>query len=532
METEDDTSVPVAVVQDSVPVYHLTEEFASPLISSTEKKQESEDEAAAAAAVAPASNSSVPPLPNASALNAVDKAHEEVGKLIERNELDEASSSSLQTMFREHEALKDKVSKLKVLLGRSAKAQREAKVELDATNKRLESTLKENHQLQSKIDKLASRPTHMELLADFETNFDRALLSVGHHQSGGQDTSGMANSTDSSSQPLKDRSSLDPFAARDGAVVDTLLMQELSDSKQRVEKLEKLNTALVHRSSQLEGDLKQAKRSMDDMLNKLSHLELEKRMAVMEADQATRAMHEKAASLAEMQMEIDLVTKSAQKAAVRAAVGEEMIKTVKSDKQHSQHLEEQAKVLQEWALASNHAKSLAQERVRLLEYQLKRYQQNSTKGSQDASVVGSSLSSFGASNFPSSSSDERILVSKKASLVIGAGAVEMRVIALDTDLVESVNHTTERIVLRWNFDLVHEDADIYFTIVKGACTTAVERTTAEDLLKERLVKGGAGGETESAFATGHAITLVWSNRKSWVKPRTVKYFVEAVVLSD
>jgi hypothetical protein len=471
------------------------------------------------------STAEVPPAPESSAVKAtlertVEDARAQVDQLMERKELDEGSSSSLQTLFREHEALKDKVSKLKALLGRSAKAQREAKMESEAAHKTLDATMKENQRLSEKIEKLASRPTHMELLADFETNFDRALLSVGHlqHQTGGQDTSGAILRVES---PIKERSTLDPLAGT--AVVDSLLMQELSESKQRLEKLEQLNSSLVHRSAQLESNLNQAKVAMDELLNKIAMLELEKRMAVMEAEQATRAMQEKAASLAEMQMEIDLVQKSAQKAAVRMAEGEHMLKTVHADKMYVQQLESRMKALEEWATASNQAKTLAQERIRILETKLRLYEHSSSE-------VGTFVNA--ADTVGAAVTDERILDSKKASLLIGAGDVGVQVFELDTDLIQSVNTFTERVILRWTFDLAKEDTDISFSILKGACATANARRSADALVKDRLVKGGAGGEIDQAFAIGLACTLVWSNSKSWIKPRTVRYTVEAVVVSD
>ena len=399
-----------------------------------------------------------------------------------------------------------------------AKAQRETKVEFDAANKKLAAALKEIEELKAKIEKLAARPTHMELLADFETNFDRALLrSVG--QSGGQDTAQPSGGDANTS-----RKDLSVFDASDGgAVVDSLLMQELSESKERIDKLEKLNSSLAHRSTHMENDLKGAKRSMDDLLNRLSRMELEKRMAEMEADNATKASQEKSALLAEMQMEIDMVTKSAQKAAVRAAAGEEMIKTVKSDKALAQQLEAKATALQEWAIASNQAKTLAQERVRLLENQLRHYQQN-RGGGTDGLNGGVSTSN--------NASGERIIASKTASMVIGAGDIGNKVFVLDPDIVKSVNHLTERVVLRWHFDLTAKDVDCLFSILKGSCETGAECKLADALVRERHVVGGAGGETENAFAIGRACTLVWSNKKSWVRPRTVKYSLEAVVLND
>jgi len=359
----------------------------------------------------------------------------------------------------------------------------------------------------------------MELLADFETNFDRALLRSVTSQSGGQDTA-QPSGGPAASSPRRDRNVFDTVNAG-SAVVDSMLMQELNESKERIDKLEKLNSTLVNRSTHMENDLKEAKRSMDELLNKLSRLELEKRMAVMESENATKAAQEKSALLAEMQMEIDMVTKSAQKAAVRAAAGEEMIKTVKSDKAMVQQLEAKATALQEWAIASNQAKTLAQERVRLLENQLQRYQQ-----------TGNGISASGSSDNLEANIDERVIASKKASMVIGAGDIGMKVIALDPELIKSVNHLTERVVLRWHFDLTATDVDCMFSILKGSCETLSDCKKADALIRDRHVVGGAGGECDNAFAIGRACTAVWSNKKSWIRPRTVKYTLEAVVLSD
>lgn len=68
---------------------------------------------------------------------------------------------SIQLILKDHDALKEKVGKLKSLLGRSAKAQREAKVEMDATQKKLDQALNEVQKLKRKIEKLSNRPSHM-----------------------------------------------------------------------------------------------------------------------------------------------------------------------------------------------------------------------------------------------------------------------------------------------------------------------------------------------------------------------------------
>jgi hypothetical protein len=103
---------------------------------------------------------------------------------------------------------------------------------------------------------------------------------------------------------------------------------------------------------------------------------------------------------------------------------------------------------------------------------------------------------------------------------------------LDTEFLKSVNQFTEHVVLRWSFDLMHEEADILFSILKGDWETSNVRKGADNLIAARLVTGGAGGETDNAFSIGQACTLVWDNTKSWIRPKTVKFKVEAVVLSD
>jgi hypothetical protein len=211
----------------------------------------------------------------------VDEARAELATWINKNNkpplLSTDEASTLNVLLKEFDSQKEKVVKLKSLLGRSAKAQRESKVDLDATQKRLDHALREIDRLNKKIDKLANRPTHMELLADFETNFDRAMLSVAtashphphhhHQQPGGEDTGGSSGAAanagaagTSSSTPQPPLSSLmnqhhhESSQSMSSKAVDHLLLQELNDSKQRIEKLESLNAALLSRSSQLEGE--------------------------------------------------------------------------------------------------------------------------------------------------------------------------------------------------------------------------------------------------------------------------------------
>jgi hypothetical protein len=341
-------------------------------------------------------------------------------------------------------------------------------------------------------------------LADFETNFDRALLSVGSkQQAGGEDTAPPADAQNASGF----NNSLAELP--EAAVVEGLLMQELAESRQRIEKLESLNAALVHRSSHLEGENQVRSHERDEYADRVSRLELEKRMAEMEAERAIKNMERQEASCAEMQMEINLLTKSSVTANARAAQGEAMIKTVKTDRTHVHELESKVQALQEWALASSEAKTLAQERVRFLENQLKSLQRSTANDDNP---------------------EERILMSKNGSFVVGAGDTGARVFSLTADEVKSVL-LSERVVLRWRFDLTGDASDISFSVMRGACDTPALRRSADFIIKNRTVRSGAAGETESAF-TQRSCTIEWDNSKSWIRPQTVKYEVEAIVLSD
>ena len=84
----------------------------------------------------------------------------------------------------------------------------------------------------------------------------------------------------------------------------------------------------------------------------------------------------------------------------------------------------------------------------------------------------------------------------------------------------------ETILLRWQFDVTPHDNDISFSILKGAVNDEKIKT-ADPVMKSRLVLGGGGGEVQSAFVVQNACTLVWSNEHSWVRPRTIKYSIQA-----
>jgi len=430
--------------------------------------------------------------------NTLDDANEELSKLIIAGKITSDDVQSLKVALKEHVSLKEKVEKLKSLLGRSAKAQREAKIDSEAAQKRLVQALREIERLNGKLDKLQTRPTHMDLLMDFETNFDKAMLSVG--QSGGQETSPTPDSKFASS--IADSTT----SGKDVDTMDAMLMQELGEAKSRIEKLETLNSAMMSRSTQLEEGAKALQSERDEARNTAKRLQMELRMAKLEADQAQRAMMDKVASLEEMQIEIDLVTKASTKASARAAKGEEAANSLKTEKQYIQQLESQVQALKEWAMASAEAKQLMKERCRILESQQALRRQDSSDDKNNP---------------------EKLLFTKTGSMVIGAGDVRSVIISLGehAPLVDS-----RFVVLRWKFDSSPPEYTVDFNIMKGKCKTSSDFAKADYLIKDRTIQGGAGGETEGAFNFDSACTMMWSNASSWIRPRTVKYAVDIIAL--
>ena len=137
-----------------------------------------------APAVTQANRSQKQPQPPAAVRSApsqalLDQANEELAFLLTHGKINQSEVMALQKVLRENVTLKEKVGKLKSLLARSAKAQKEAKAELEGTRRRHEEAVGEVRRLTARVDSLASRPTHMDLLADFETNVSRvrSLLS-------------------------------------------------------------------------------------------------------------------------------------------------------------------------------------------------------------------------------------------------------------------------------------------------------------------------------------------------------------------
>jgi outer membrane murein-binding lipoprotein Lpp len=89
---------------------------------------------------------------------------EDVMKLVDTGKLNTQEIEALRTFVKEYSTLKIKVDRLKGLLGRSAKAQREAKVEAEQAKKHLDIALQDVKRLKSKVEHLSSRKTHSKFI--------------------------------------------------------------------------------------------------------------------------------------------------------------------------------------------------------------------------------------------------------------------------------------------------------------------------------------------------------------------------------
>ena len=398
----------------------------------------------------------------------------------------------------------------------------------------------------------------------FFKQFDKALLSIGTsgEQSSGQESSSSVAATKPAAASASDSPS-DMFSGDTAAsapdsnsnIESSLLLTELSDAKSRIDKLESLNAALLARASKLEKTNESFATERETASAKMTNLQLELRMANMEAEHAARSARDRESSLAEMQLEIDLVTKSAMDANVRAAVGEEAAKTVQTDREYVRELEVKVTALQEWALAAAEAKRVAQERAARLEEKIRDLTEvDDDNGGLGGGGGGGKLSAgnadgserrlwaqnlhtsgFGGGGGKLGSAgnadgSERRLWAQHSSLVVGAGLVGTRVHVLGDAVLEA----NESVVLRWQFDLTPTDTDIIFSILKGrweGVQKSAQLKSADAIIRSRTVLGGAAGEATGAFAVKNACTLVWSNESSWVRPKTVKYTVEAFAVS-
>ena len=93
----------------------------------------------------------------AKATYSLEDAKSELSTLIKTSKVNNDDCHAIKEILKEHTALKEKVDKLKSLLGRSAKAQRETKVDFEASQKRLGNALREIERLNQRLEKLQNR---------------------------------------------------------------------------------------------------------------------------------------------------------------------------------------------------------------------------------------------------------------------------------------------------------------------------------------------------------------------------------------
>lgn len=414
-----------------------------------------------------------------------EELNEELGTLLLQKQLPQSSVSALQNLLRENTSLKEKNGKLKSLLGRSAKAQRDAKNDLEQMKKAYEGARADADRLEKRVEVLANRPTHMDLLADFETNFDRALLSIGDKRGAASQQSGGENAAESSSAaalvPDDGHEGLAPPSLYDdhGAVPaaafsrphgrvskDSLLLTELAEAKARIAHLESLNGSFQSRYNALEHARRLVTNEQQASKNMLTNVQLELRMSKMETDHLMRGLREQEAVVAEMQLEIDLVTQSAVEANKRAAEGREVLRDARRDGAYVDGLEAKVVALQEWALASTESKRLTMERCMGLEGRVQELEGavrelTASQGGAAAAPGDAVLLDGERAADPLAGAPERTLWSRTSSLVVGAGLAGHVLFRLGPAPVAP----SETVVLRWRFDLTPGDLDIHFSVL-------------------------------------------------------------------
>jgi hypothetical protein len=214
-----------------------------------------------------------------------------------------------------------------------------------------------------------------------------------------------------------------------------------------------------------------------------------------------------------MQLEIDLITQSAMNANVRAAKGREAVEHVKSDKARIQELRNQVAALTEWAITASAAKEVLLEKNMELENQLLLLYKDKEKqpGLIDTTPFKTSLV-------------ERILSTHSSSVVIGAGMSHKEIVEFGRHRLED----NETVVLRWRFDVIPQELDICFSLIRGKYNDIYRISDADFIIRERTVHAGAGGENEGVFTVHNACTLIFSNEMAWVRYVTIDVTISLI----
>ena len=294
---------------------------------------------------------------------------------------------------------------------------------------------------------------------------------------------------------------------------------------------------------EIEDALEETKLDRDLWQSKCNDYQLESRMAKMEMERAIRAVKEKSATLEEMQLEMNLMYKSVSDAYSQASDNSKYNSINSNNNSHlsnhdrnslsnekAEEMKAKMEALQEWAIASANVKSVLTERIAILTEQVKELKrptgENDINDDFQSTVDNSSIPSKDMEGGP----HERKLWSKTSSLVVGAGMVGSFVVYLGDDLNIQQDET---IILKWKFDITPADTDIEYSILKGVHQEKLSRArrhTIDTVLKDTHVISGGAGEVQGAFAIQNACTLIWSNEKSWIRPKTIKFYLQAYAI--
>jgi len=197
----------------------------------------------------------------------------------------------------------------------------------------------------------------------------------------------------------------------------------------------------------------------------------------------------------------DLVTKSSLDANTRATEVLESTKLARASEEYTRQLELKVAAMEEWALASASAKQIAVDRCNELENKLRalNYEDHFQAMSSSAS---------------------RVLLKETSSLVVGAGMKAKHVVRLDG--IEQSSHFD--VTLRFKLDISPKDSDIVFSVFRGE---GKKQTKDFAVIYNRRINGGGAGEVDNAFED-NTCTIVFCNSHSWIRPRIVKFSIEAI----
>jgi hypothetical protein len=416
----------------------------------------------------------------------------------------------------------------------------------------------------------------LEIIADFESNFDRALQAIhpqyppqllqpttkvleqdiatnyNYNNGANSNINGRKTKQFSSDQRTPEEREETAEDEYELTKLEQLLIQsQLEESKAQCQKLESLNTNLLNRANRLDKLHEEMANQREEMERNMALLTAELRSTKAELDHTLLQQKEYVAKSAEMQMEIDFLTKaSLQSNQQLVRVLEQQQRTQhhhslttnalssESVKQQQKEMEAKVTALTEWALASAEAKQLAVEHAKHLEHKVHELMDQLEQQRRHLHLEDTSLhttSTCGKEDYAQGllaelSSKERKLWSEHSSMVIGAGLEGSYLLEYRTD---APLHEGELILVRWKFDITPSDMDIYFSVYKGRHLDNKKGwESADPIIKNRRVIGGGGGDIEGAFAVQNACTLVWSNTHSWIRPRTIKFFLEVYAITE